>query len=176
MSDKGVYALGVVIALALCTVFNYGEWVKPSEVYPVPGTERVEAVEKPVPMDEPIEPIMCEPEETETTAVETAVAETTSGRVYLGKYKLTAYCSCSTCCGKWGARTATGTAPVQGRTIAVDPRVIPYGSQVHIDGYGTYIAEDTGGAIKNNRIDVYFNNHTEALNFGVRYADVYLED
>lgn len=109
----------------------------------------------------------------ETTSETTTAAEQKNG--YLGRFKLTAYCACSQCCGKWGARTATGTAPMQGRTIAVDPKVIPYGSSVYIEGWGTYIAEDTGGAIKNNRIDIFFNNHTEALNFGVRYADVYLE-
>ena len=111
--------------------------------------------------------------EAETTAETTTAAETKSG--YLGRFKLTAYCACSKCCGKWGAKTATGTVPTQGRTIAVDPKVIPYGSSVYIEGWGTYIAEDTGGGIKNNRIDVFFNSHTEAFNFGVRYADVYLE-
>ena len=109
----------------------------------------------------------------ETTAEVTTAAETKSG--YLGRFKLTAYCACSKCCGKWGAQTATGTVPTQGRTIAVDPKVIPYGSSVYIEGWGTYIAEDCGGGIKNNRIDIFFNSHAEALNFGVRYADVYLE-
>lgn len=172
MSDKGIYAIGVVIALALFVAINNGSWLQPEkEVFPIPGTECVGSTGKPVPTDEPILPVMNEPE--------TTVAETTSGRIYLGNYKLTAYCSCSVCCGKWGQRTASGTAPVQGRTIAVDPSVIPYGTSVYIEGYGTYIAEDTGGAIKNNdqygRIDVYFNDHEEALIFGVRYADVYLE-
>ena len=123
--------------------------------------------------DEPIETLVYEfPEET-TAQTE---AETTQSPIYLGRYKLTAYCSCVKCCGSGGSRTATGTTPKQGRTIAVDPKVIPYGTSVYIEGYGTYIAEDTGGAIKSNRIDVYFSDHTSALNFGVRYADVYLED
>ncbi len=61
-------------------------------------------------------------------------------------------------------KTATGTTPKEGRTIAVDPRVIPLYSQVQIscDSYpsinGTYTAEDTGGAIKGNRIDIFFND------------------
>ncbi len=89
-----------------------------------------------------------------------------------GKFKLTAYCACSKCCGKWaGGNTASGTKPTQGRTIAVDTSVIPFGTQVIIDGH-TYIAEDTGSAIKGNKIDVFFDNHEEALQFGVRYADV----
>ena len=92
---------------------------------------------------------------------------------FLGNYKLTAYCACDKCCGKTDAITATGAKATQGRTIAVDPKVIPYGSEVIIDGE-KYIAEDCGGAIKNNRIDVYFENHDDALNFGVKFEDVYL--
>lgn len=65
------------------------------------------------------------------------------------------------------SKTATGTTPTAGRTIAVDPNIIPYGSKVEIDGH-IYIAEDTGGAIKGNRIDIVFNTHQEALNFGMR--------
>lgn len=92
----------------------------------------------------------------------------------LGEFKLTAYCNCKKCCGKWaGGPTASGKMPKQGRTIAVDPKVIPLGSKVVINGI-TYIAEDTGSAIKNKRIDVYFDSHKEALNFGVKYADVYV--
>ena len=98
----------------------------------------------------------------------------TSGMKYLGKFKLTAYCNCKKCCGKWsGGPTASGKMPKAGRTIAVDPKVIPLGSKVVINGK-TYTAEDTGSAIKNKRIDVYFNSHQAALNFGVQYAEVYI--
>ena len=86
-------------------------------------------------------------------------------------FKLTAYCACSKCCGKWAnGITATGTTAVQGRTVAVYPSQIPLGSSVYIEGYGTYVAEDTG--VGYGVIDIYFNSHTEALNFGVRYAKV----
>lgn len=50
-------------------------------------------------------------------------------------------------------------------TIAVDPAIIPMGSTVIINGH-EFIAEDVGGAIKGNRIDIYFDNHEEALKFG----------
>lgn len=87
-------------------------------------------------------------------------------------FKLTAYCDCSICNGKWsGQPTASGTDYVEGRTIAVDPNVIPLGSKVIIDGT-EYIAEDTGSAIKGNRIDMYMNNHNRTLNFGVKYVKV----
>ena len=93
---------------------------------------------------------------------------------YLGSFRLTAYCHCYSCNGEWAyAPTATGTMPQAGRTIAVDPNVIPYGSRVIINGH-TYVAEDCGGAIVGNRIDIFFGSHSETMNFGVQYADVYL--
>ena len=103
----------------------------------------------------------------------------------LGEFKLTAYCSCEKCCGKWALNRpkdengkdivygSTGTVLIAGTSIAVDPSVIPYGSQVEVNGH-TYTAHDTGGAIKGNRIDVYFDSHQDALNFGVQYAEVFL--
>lgn len=97
----------------------------------------------------------------------------------LGEFKLTAYCPCSRCCGKDDGITATGTTATEGRTIAVDPRVIPYGSTVTLyyeDGtVHTYTAEDCGGAIKENRIDVFFDSHEAARAFGVQRAMVYVE-
>ena len=53
---------------------------------------------------------------------------------YLGNIKLTAYCGCRKCSGKWGARTASGKKAKQGRTIAVDKRKIKLGSKVQING------------------------------------------
>ena len=94
--------------------------------------------------------------------------------INLGKFKLTAYCSCEKCCGKSDGITSTGTKATQGRTIAVDPKVIGYGSKVKINGK-EYVAEDCGGAIKSNHIDVFFNNHQDALDFGVQYANVYIK-
>ncbi|MDE6433540.1 MAG: 3D domain-containing protein [Lachnospiraceae bacterium] len=91
---------------------------------------------------------------------------------YLGKYKITYYCPCSRCCGKY-TKTASGTTPKVGRTISVDPKKIKLGSKVKIDKK-TYIAEDTGGAIKGNRIDIFVNTHKEALRKGIKYKKVYL--
>ena len=59
--------------------------------------------------------------------------------------------------------TATGTRPTEGRTIAVDPKVIPLGSRVWIEGLGWRIAEDTGGAIRGNKIDVMYASRGDAL-------------
>lgn len=85
----------------------------------------------------------------------------------------TAYCPCEKCCGKTDGITATGTQATAGRTIAVDPSVIPYGTNVIIDGV-TYVAEDRGGAIKGNDIDVFFDTHEEALQFGRRIITAYI--
>lgn len=92
----------------------------------------------------------------------------------LGKFKLTYYCSCELCCDVETGITATGKPVVEGRTIAVDPSVIPYGTQVIIGGH-VFTAEDCGGAIKGNKIDIYVNNHQKALGLGVNYANVYLK-
>lgn len=113
--------------------------------------------------------------EPKTEAVPTTV-QTTTQLMYLnmGEFKLTAYCNCNKCCGKWaGGKTASGTYPKQGRTIAVDEDVIPFGSEVVIGGH-TYTAEDCGGKVIGKHIDVYFENHSDANNFGVQYADVLL--
>lgn len=88
--------------------------------------------------------------------------------------KATAYCPCSKCCGKWsGGPTASGVMPEQGRTIAVDPTVIPMGSAVVYNGH-EYIAEDTGSAIKGNRIDIYHDSHQDALEWGVQEITIYV--
>ena len=105
--------------------------------------------------------------------------------VSLGEFKITAYCSCYSCCSQWALNRpvdkngneivygSVGEKLIAGKSIAIDPNVIPYGSEIIING-NTYIAQDTGGAIKGNRIDVYCDNHQEALEFGVKYAEVFL--
>ena len=92
----------------------------------------------------------------------------------LGKFKITHYCPCSICCGPWAnGITSTGVTATTNHTIAVDPTQIPYGSQVVINGQ-VYVAEDCGGAIKNNCIDIYVATHAEGEAKGVFYTDVYL--
>ena len=91
----------------------------------------------------------------------------------LGNFKITYYCACEKCCDKADGITATGTRVEEGRTIAVDPSVIPYGTKVIIGGH-VFTAEDCGGAIKQNHIDIYVNSHEEAQALGVTTAQVYL--
>lgn len=99
----------------------------------------------------------------------------TEGKTSLGSFRITHYCPCYYCSGGWGNGTASGTVATPGRTIAVDPSVIPLGSRVIING-NVYVAEDTGGAIKGKKIDIYVPDHATALSYGVYYAEVYLAD
>lgn len=94
--------------------------------------------------------------------------------VDMGEFEITAYCPCFKCCGKTDGITSTGVTAKAGHTIAVDPSVIPYGTELIIDGI-EYRAEDCGGAIKGKRLDIYFDTHAEALEFGRQTADVYLK-
>ncbi|WP_150275651.1 3D domain-containing protein [Paenibacillus tepidiphilus] len=73
-----------------------------------------------------------------------------------------------------GTRTASGTRVTEGRTIAVDPNVIPIGWWVYIEGLGFRRAEDTGGAIKGNKVDVYYDSLSHARNFGRKSRTVYV--
>lgn len=88
----------------------------------------------------------------------------------LGTFKITAYGSdCTGCTGI----TKSGTVPQEGRTIAVDPSVIPLGSEVYFDGE-IYIAEDIGGAIKGNVIDLFYGTEQDSMNYGVQFHTVYV--
>lgn len=98
----------------------------------------------------------------------------TAGWTSAGIFKVTHYCNCEHCQGEYIGMTATGTAPKAGRTIAVDPDKIPLGSVVKIDGQ-EYVAEDTGGAIKGNRVDIFVTDHDEAVTKGIKEETVYLK-
>jgi len=73
-----------------------------------------------------------------------------------------------------GTRTASGTRVTEGRTIAVDPDIIPMGWWVYIEGLGFRRAEDTGGAINGNKIDIYYDSLSHARNFGRKSRTVYV--
>jgi 3D (Asp-Asp-Asp) domain-containing protein len=83
----------------------------------------------------------------------------------------TAYCSCVKCCGKSDGITASGKKAKANHTIAVDKRIIPLGTKVLINGK-QYVAEDTGSAIKGNRIDIYFDSHEQALKWGRQQIEI----
>lgn len=97
------------------------------------------------------------------------------------KFKTSAYTAAS--CGKNSGspgygRTATGVYakrdPYGYSTVAVDPKVVPYGTKLYIPGYGLAVAQDTGGAIHGYKLDLYFNTLNQCYSWGVRYVNVYV--
>ena len=92
-------------------------------------------------------------------------------------YAVTAYCSCEKCCGEWAdGITYSGDFAHEGITIAADLNKLPLGTKVWIEGLGERVVQDKGGAIKGNRIDVFFYNHYDALKFGKQELEVTILD
>ena len=87
------------------------------------------------------------------------------------KMLITAYCDCEICCGKTDGITASGAKAVEGITLAADKRY-PFGTQMYIDGFGWRTVQDRGGAIQGNHVDLYFDSHGDALEFGTKQMDV----
>ncbi len=166
---------------------DYPQPTEPAETEP-PATEPAKPEkQEPVQETEPVEDVE---EETEPTVPDTAIP---SGELVIGDgYIITAdgevltysdtmqvvasaYHNTDEGCT---AYTATGTLARVG-AIAVDPTVIPYGTRMFIvtnDGayiYGIAVAEDCGGAIKGNRVDLYFDTVAECWSFGIREATIY---
>ena len=121
----------------------------------------------------------------ETAVVLEIVTEDEDDLVSLGQFRLTAYCSCEQCCGIWAQTrpvdsngdpivyTASTKLAKSNWTIAADTDVLPFGTRVWIYGH-EYAVQDRGGAIDGNSIDIYFDDHQDALEFGLRYADVFV--
>lgn len=124
-------------------------------------------------------------EEPEQIEVEPEQEKEEPKLVSLGDFRLTAYCSCQKCCGYWATVRpvdengkeivygSSGEILTSGVSVAVDTSVIPYGSELLINGT-KYIAHDTGSGINGNCIDVYHEDHKNAVEFGLQYAEVFL--
>jgi 3D (Asp-Asp-Asp) domain-containing protein len=116
-------------------------------------------------------------ETTHTSDVESSNSYTDysvqTGLVSLGAFRTTAYCPCYACSEGYGRHTSTGTIAKANHTIAVDPRVIPYGSKVMINGT-VYTAEDRGGAVKGHHIDIFYDTHAQTRQYGSRNVEVFL--
>jgi len=116
----------------------------------------------------------------ETPAVETG-RPSRSAKPRVVEMTVTAYCPCRKCCGKHAdGVTASGRSVKTngGRFVAADTRVLPMFTKVAIPGYNGGKAVpvlDVGGAIKGNRLDVFFATHQQARNWGVRKLKVTVE-
>jgi len=167
-----------MLILALITASIVGLIVIFSLIVSACGSRKTDAEQKPI-ADVQTLAIISEPAESDSTEV---VKEYL---VSLGKYKLTAYCPCEKCCGKWGKNrpkgkdgnpiviTAFGEIAHQGITIAADTSILPFGTKIQIDGC-EYIVQDRGGSVKGSTIDIYFENHQDAVNFGVQYKEIFI--
>lgn len=102
-----------------------------------------------------------------TKIIEKSTVGTINGAEYARKFTVKAYSYTG------GGRTASGLPAAVGR-IAVDPRVIPLGTRVYVEGYGFATAADTGGNIKGNTIDVYYNSAGQCRSWGCRYVTIYI--
>lgn len=162
-SKRPLQMLGMVAAiLVVFTAFSAASADDMAEykVAHAPAEEITVVEDEPVPCADVCEEVNTEPE-----------------LISLGEYKITYYCKENyphICNDGDASRTATGTTPTAGRTIAVDPDVIPYGTEVVINNH-TYIAEDCGGAINGKRIDICVDTHEEALQCGVDYYEVFVK-
>lgn len=105
-------------------------------------------------------------------AEEKKAAEAASNGVALGTFKLTFYTGAA---DEGGSITAMGTPVTPWYTVAVDPRVIPLGSKLRIEGYnGIFVAQDTGSAIRGSILDLAVGSKSEANRLGIQYRKVYL--
>lgn len=111
--------------------------------------------------------------EAENSEVSEAQEAEAPAEIYAGRFTTTAYCSCRKCCRGGKNRTKSGTVPQAGRTISADLRVFPLGTKLRINGV-VYTVEDSGSGIRGNKLDIFFNSHSQALQYGKRSADVYI--
>ena len=91
--------------------------------------------------------------------------------INMGRFKLTAYCPCYSCSEGWGRKTHSGNTACSEHTVAADLSILNLGDTITIDGE-EYKVEDSGGGVKGDHIDIFFDTHEEVEDFGVRYGDV----
>lgn len=137
-------------------------------------------------LDKQIQPEPADMEESESNVAESESNVTNSATRGAARIDasgsecvITAYCPCEKCCGIWAKNrpngvvyTASGEVAQEGVTVAADWDVYPAGTVLYIEGMGEYIVQDVGGAVNGNHIDVYFDTHEEAVNFGKQTAFV----
>ena len=86
------------------------------------------------------------------------------------KFKVVGYCPCTKCWPKLKDTTASGVRPKVNHTLAA-PQKYKFGTKINLEGYGIYVVEDRGGAIRDNSIEIFFSSHQEVLKWGVKYIN-----
>ena len=115
-----------------------------------------------------------------TTASSVSLAKSVEGKTPVKKtFNTSAYCSCSRCCGKQTGITSSGKKASTWYTLAAGS-AYPIGTIIYIPYFkdkpngGWFVVQDRGGAIKNNKLDVYMGTHNQALQFGRRNLECYV--
>lgn len=155
MKKSTKYLIARFVIMALCMVIGFGlGWI----------SKETEVVE--VNIERPIVRVnqLTEEKETEPTPTYTAM-----------EIVATAYCPCVKCCGKSDGITATGVKAKANRTVAADPNILPYGTEI-LCSLGEFVVEDCGGSIKGNRVDFFFDTHEEALKFGRQEFSIWVKE
>ncbi len=151
----------------------------PAPVYVVERPAEAKVIKAVAEIATPTEPDVAIPEPDEDEKIQAALIEKA---VEVGETKITHYCICKKCCGKdpdhpaYGI-TASGEKAKPYLTVAVDPKLIPLGSDVLVD-YGdgviqAYLAQDTGSGVNGSHIDLCAEDHQTAINLGVKTAKVW---
>jgi 3D (Asp-Asp-Asp) domain-containing protein len=153
MKKSTKYLTARLVIMALCMVLGFGVgWIsKETEVVEVNITRPIVRVNQPIQEVEP----------TPTYKEMKVVA--------------TAYCPCVECCGKSDGITSTGVKAKANRTIAADPNILPYGTEI-LCSMGEYVVEDCGGSIKGNRVDFFFDSHEQAVEFGIQEFSIWVKE
>lgn len=84
---------------------------------------------------------------------------------------VSAYCPCEKCCGKWSDGFTASGVPAVGRICAAPPEY-PFGTVLDVEGYGEWVVQDRGGAIKGNKLDLLMDSHADAILFGRQWLKV----
>ena len=168
--------LVTAIALALCVLVAYFAWAY--------SQAKQEYLDTQIELSASSEQLYELNKSLELSAEELAMANTTivdlKGAeyelVYLGEFKFTHYCVelKDHICGTGDGITSSGTQIIAGKSVAIDPEIIPYGSQLYIEGYGFCTAEDSGGAVQGSHIDIAVETHEEALDMGITSGGVWI--
>lgn len=155
MKKSTKYLIARLVVMALCLVIGFGiGWIsKKTEVVEVKMEQPIVRVNQPI-----------EEKEVEPTPIYKEM-----------QIVATAYCPCAKCCGKTDGITATGVKAKANRTVAADPKVLPYGTEI-LCGMGEFVVEDCGGNIKENRVDFFFDSHEEALKFGRQEFTIWVKE